>query len=189
MTAPSKLDEARLREVADYETVSQALSYNPESGVLTWKVRKGMRVKPGMRAGSRNPDGSRKIKINERCYPEHRVCWLLAHGRWPAQLVDHFNGDPSDNRLANLREANPQQNSANSRINANNTTGYKGVGRYLSGGRFYARIRHMGVVRHLGIFDTAGEAHAAYAAAAIRLHGDFHNLGTHRAVEGRRAHD
>jgi hypothetical protein len=36
-----------------------------------------------------------------------------------------------------------------------------------------AQIKHQRKQHHLGYFDTAEEAHAAYAEAARRLHGTF----------------
>jgi hypothetical protein len=85
--------------------------------------------------------------------------------------IDHVNGDPADNRLENLRLATHQQNLCNKRRGRNNS-GLKGV--YLRpNGKFTASVAFNQRSFYLGCFDTAGEAHAAYAFAAARLHGEF----------------
>lgn len=42
-------------------------------------------------------------------------------------LVDHIDGDTTNNKVENLRWVNHQQNCLNSKIPRNNTSGYKGV--------------------------------------------------------------
>ena len=42
----------------------------------------------------------------------HHMVWVLVHGRFPTQ-IDHINGDKTDNRIENLREVTPSDNSLN----------------------------------------------------------------------------
>ena len=42
-------------------------------------------------------------------------------------VVDHINGDTTDNRMINLRICTKQQNNFNKRIGTRNTSGFKGV--------------------------------------------------------------
>ena len=42
----------------------------------------------------------------------HHMVWAVVHGRFPTQ-IDHINGDKTDNRIENLREVTPSDNSLN----------------------------------------------------------------------------
>lgn len=86
-------------------------------------------------------------------------------------FVDHISGDGLDNRRENLRITDAFGNARNRRINANNTSGYKGV--HFSNGKWVAKIKLNNKRKHLGSFSTVEEAAAAYAEASERLHGEF----------------
>jgi Demerecviridae HNH endonuclease len=92
-------------------------------------------------------------------------------GHWCAQVIDHRDLDPSNNRLTNLRRATKSQNNANRRVCRNNASGLKGVS--PDRGRWRASIRKNGRRRHLGMFPTPQAAHAAYVKAARKLFGRF----------------
>jgi hypothetical protein len=87
--------------------------------------------------------------------------------------VDHINGDPTDNRWSNLREATPQQNKFNRGTCKSNKSGFKGVSRHKQNGNWVAEITHNYRKYHIGCFDTPEEAHEAYKKAAYILHGEF----------------
>ncbi len=91
--------------------------------------------------------------------------------------IDHEDTDPFNNREKNLREATNQQNSANSRIAKNNTTGFKGVCYYKRDNNYQASIMVNRKKIHLGYFDTAEEAHEAYCEAGRKYFGEFFNPG------------
>ena len=93
------------------ERARELLDYDPETGVLTWKVAVGTKIKPGMHAATRpNKSGHLVMKIVRRNYFQHRVAWLIAHGRWPEHTIDHINQNPADNRLCNLRDVTHADN-------------------------------------------------------------------------------
>lgn len=155
---------------ADY--LREVLDYDPETGVCRWK-KCFFSNRVGQRAGSviDRPTGRhRTMRFFGRQYYEHRLIWLYVHGRWPTGEIDHINGDGTDNRLVNLREATKSQNMANAGHWGHNTTGFKGVTR--SRGKWQARIGKAGRV-FLGRFDSPQAAQAAYMAKARDLFGEF----------------
>lgn len=97
--------------------------------------------------------------------------------------VDHINGDPLDNRRANLRLCTHAENMRNRRKHRGFANPYKGV--LAQSGRFYARICSGGRYYPLGGFAAAEEAARAYDAAARRLHGEFARLNFPDELEAR----
>lgn len=158
----NELNAERLREL---------LSYDPETGVFTWAVRPSQRVMAGSIAGAAHKSGYRYIKIMGRSYFAHRLAWLYVHGEWPANEVDHVDGDPLNNALSNLRSATRAENMQNfSRARADSKSGFRGVTWNSQYRKWEANITHRGRQRRVGFFDTAESAHNAYLAAKAELH-------------------
>lgn len=154
---------------ADAERVRQVLNYDPETGLFTWAVQKGG-IPSGARAGSIGADGYIAIGLDGTSYKAHRLAFVWMTGRWPTDQIDHRNGDRTDNRWGNLREATQAQNAANMRCREGRELP-RGVIRHHR--RFVARIRRDGADKHLGTFATPEEAHAAWRAAARETYGEF----------------
>jgi len=158
------LTQARLKEL---------LTYDPESGVLHWRVFRNCNARAGQIAGYVNPDGYRRVNIDRHLYVAHRLAWLYVHGTFPPEDTDHVNRDRGDNRIVNLRLASRSQNLFNRTKQRDNTSGFKGVTWAADRGRWQAQCKRGGKNHFLGYFDDAAVAHAAYVAAAARLHGEF----------------
>lgn len=152
-------------------------SYDPDTGILTRKTYLDKRGQPFTRGAGRiiTPTAQKYtlVKLRGTPYPIHRVVYLLMTGRWPRVDIDHVNGDRKDNRWSNLRLASRSQNCANRGPAPTNRSGYKGVSLCANTGLWRARIKYQGKQTCLGRFTTPIEAHAAYAAAATRIHGEY----------------
>jgi hypothetical protein len=158
-----QLTRRRLREL---------LHYDPDSGEFHWRERTGYFIAAGRIAGGVNAhSGYRQIWVDGRIYPAHQLAWLYMAGRWCRPMIDHRDGDRANNRWNNLRRATRSENNANRGLQRNNRSGFKGVS--LKSGKWRARIRQNGRLHSLGSFPTPQAAHAAYAAAARKLFGEF----------------
>jgi hypothetical protein len=148
--------------------LKQLVRYDAETGLFYWAGKPRVGVRIGALAGEQNIAYPR-IRLRRIEYKAHRLAWLYVHGEWPSGDIDHINGDPSDNRIANLRVATPGQNLANSKRRADNSSGFKGVALQSNGRNWRA---HFGG-QYLGSFSTKEEAHAAYRRAATAAVGEF----------------
>jgi hypothetical protein len=102
----------------------------------------------------------------------HRVMWALVTGAWPVADIDHINGDRTDNRIANLREASRAQNLQNTLNRAPGMSGIKGVTFDRQTGKWRPQLKKNGKSINLGRFESCEQAQAAYIAAK-RQHHEF----------------
>ncbi len=183
-----------LKKLPPAQYLRECLLYDPATGSLQWKARPRRHFKThggwrnfntnyaGTRAGAlwvNKNGGSMHITvcINGVIYQAHRVIWKMTKGRiGAAMLIDHRDGDKTNNRLSNLRQATRRQNNINSALPKNNTSGYKGA--YFVPGRmsrpWMAKISARWVKKKfLGYFSTPEEAHTAYCMAAEKHYGEF----------------
>ncbi|MEH3108942.1 MAG: HNH endonuclease [Agrobacterium cavarae] len=152
-------------------------SYDAMTGVVSWKKKPSQAVKIGQAAGKKQAKGRVtyiRIKIGGVEIHAHQVAVCLMEGRAPKGPIDHINGDGTDNRYANLREAGVSGNAKNKQLDKRNSTGMMGV--RLHHGKWSARISSNNKQYHLGTFDTREEAAAARKAAEI-AHGFHLNHG------------
>lgn len=159
-----------------FERASELLAYDFETGILTWKVDRGPKALAGQPAGCVDKRrGYVKVIIDHQSYQGHHVAWLLAYGVWPCAEVDHENRVRSFNAFRNLRYGDASEQSANTSIRRDNTSGVKGVGWCRHRRKWRARLKARGREVLHRYFDDLEDAARAYAAAARLHHGDFAN--------------
>lgn len=133
-------------------------AYDPCTGIFVWRHGK----KQGQELGYGDGKGYKRAWLDGAMHKVHRLAWLYVHGVWPTGMIDHLNGDRSDNRIANLRDVNMASNLGNrTRANINNQlTGCLGVTR----DKEYFRARICVNRKHidLGLYKTLEEAKQAY---------------------------
>lgn len=154
--------------------IFELLDYNPEDGSFTWKINRRGRRQKGMKAGCLNTNGYIRISIDYKLYNASRIAWLFIKNKWPDKYIDHIDGNPSNNRANNLREASILQNGANRKKPISNKSGIKGVSLIKSTGKWGAWIKVSGKSKYLGSFATKEQAGKAYEISAKKFFGDFH---------------
>lgn len=154
------------------EELKRLLHYDPDTGLFTWLVRTGPNVYAGNIAGYLHKStGYIRCTYDGQKYQSHRLAWLYTHGQYPSNLLDHINGNKTDNRLSNLREATYSENSQNrSKAGSNNVSGFLGVSFHKVTNKFRSQIKLFGKTTYLGAFKTPEEAYEVYLKAKRELH-------------------
>ena len=158
------------RKLITADELRALVDYNPETGEFFRKTAAGG-YPTGSRMGRVGNRGYLRIGVAGRCYLAHRLAWMYVHATWPAAGLDHRDGDPLNNRLANLREATQAANNQNRAKQRSPTTSrFLGVDYRKATGLWRARIKLAGEHYYLGAFPTQEEAYAAYLRAKAVLH-------------------
>lgn len=159
-----------------HDELKATLHYDPSTGEFT-RLKAAGRSKKGDVVGYCSHDrGYKQVGLNYKTYYIHRLAWFYMTGEWP-ELIDHIDGDTSNNRWANLRNCSMSENMQNMKSSglSSNTSGHIGVHPYH--GKWRAKIRHISNGKRyntvLGTYNTVEEAAAAYKAAKKVLH-KFH---------------
>jgi hypothetical protein len=149
------------------EYLNSIFRYDPETGLLYWKVRPCKRMESGARAGCLTSNGYISVKINCKMYMAHRVIWCLLNGLFPIGDIDHIDHCRQNNREENLRSVTRQENLRNQLISPKNTSGTTGVGWHKPSRRWRSYISVNNKLIHLGYFKDKFEAIKARAEANI----------------------
>ena len=96
------------------DLLHQLFEYNFETGALTWKSGR----RKGKEAGYTNQQGYRivgiKVGLRRKEYKVHRLVYYMFTGNpLLKQVIDHIDGNKSNNRLTNLRAVTHRVNSHN----------------------------------------------------------------------------
>jgi hypothetical protein len=165
-----------MQELTQQE-LKAVLHYDPDTGLFTAVETKRNR-KAGQVVGSASHEGYLSVSIRKKRHLLHRLAFLYMLGEMPKLLVDHINGNPSDNRWCNLREVSCQENLLNAKLSKRNKTGHKGV-QYmprLKKKKWRAQVMTNGVIWK-EFFHTMQEAVDAIRAHRAEMHGEYCNHG------------
>jgi len=162
----------------------QLLRYEPETGKLFWKKRPrwmftsnrgfsvwNARYSNGEAFTASTTGGYKVGAVNYTLMKAHRVIWAICNGAWPEGVIDHINGNTSDNRLENIRDVTQSENMKNIKTLVTNTSGFRGVCWQAASGKWMAYI-DAGKRYHIGLF--AEKAHAIDARNRAEAHHGFH---------------
>lgn len=160
------------------EYLKSFIHYDPDTGIFTriaFPPSDKTKKRPdliGVPTGSVGKNGYVDLRLGVRRMTGHRAAFLWMTGSIPV-VVDHKDGNRSNNRWDNLRACDQSHNLANMGPTKRSTSGIKGVYPCKPGTRWRAQIRVYYQTIHLGCYGTKEEAAEAYKAAAIEYFGEF----------------
>jgi hypothetical protein len=152
------------------------LSYDPLTGVLTWRERTPDMVRNGMRISSigcsifnakysgksalinLSINGYFKGRVLGNYLLAHRVSWAIHYGIWPSNTIDHISGERTDNRIANLRDVTQSKNLRNASLRGDNTSGVCGISWHKGSLRWRAKITANGRQLDIGYYRDFNDA-------------------------------
>jgi hypothetical protein len=108
------------RRTALPTTKELRLLFTYKDGWLFWREdAKYGSVRAGDRAGFVSQDGYVRVGINGKSYMVHRIIWRLHNPRGAMPFIlDHVDGDRSNNKIQNLRKVTHSENLLNLHRNA-----------------------------------------------------------------------
>jgi hypothetical protein len=181
----------KTKELPGFLYLHECFDYRPD-GILLWNKRprdhfltsRGMNIFnslfSGKVAGSITDEGYLAVKIGGfGSFKVHRIVYAMFYG-CPDYLVDHRDGDITNNRIENLRKADDYQSTRNTKKSKTNKSGVKGINRHFDGG-WLARVSDGTKRLHFYSkdFDLCVEW---ITKTRARLHGEYTNHGTHKSV-------
>ena len=151
------------------DKIRSMLFYAEDTGVFTWRVDRQGGTKAGDIAGQLNPNGRVYIGAIGRRFLRSHLAWCYVHGRIPTHEIDHIDGNPANDAIANLRHVSHKTNAqnrvrANRRVSGRSST-YLGVSWKTDRQKWVANISSDSHTKHLGYFESEQDAHAAYVQA------------------------
>lgn len=172
--------------VLPVELLHRLFCLNGETGILFWrprplsdfagegwKQRKACATWNSRFAGKiagRPADGEYiSVAVDGVHYKAHRIVFAMANGRWPTLVIDHINGDRSDNRPENLRETTQKINSRNQKRRVRSSPLGHGIYVDPRTSLYVVAITDAGIKRHIGQYKDLREARIARAAAERAL--------------------
>ena len=144
--------------------------FRPEGQGLVWARSPNRGIQAGDKAGNLNRKGYMRVSFKGRTIQVHRLVWLLHHGAWPDVLIDHIDGDKTNNSIGNLRLCGHSENRCNSKPAG--ASGVKGVTWHAGCQKWQAYCNG----KYLGLFSELSAAAHAYDSAARVAFGQFARL-------------
>lgn len=140
-----------MKEKLTQERLKEILHYDPDTGLFT-------RIKNKKNVGSKNALGYLTIFVLNKQYLSHRLAWLYIYGYFPETDIDHIDQDKANNKLSNIRVVSRQCNMRNTHLQANNTSGIKGVAWHKPSNRWMVRIKVNKKELYLGLVKYKNDA-------------------------------
>jgi hypothetical protein len=161
--ANESLTQEYLKELFEYK-----------DGELYWKKINpyAHNIKIGSIAGCLEKNSYKRTRIKNKAYLNHRLIFLIFYGYLP-KFIDHIDGNPSNNKIENLREVTHSQNIQNSKKIIRNTSGVKNVNWHKRMNKWVVQLCINGKNKHFGYFDDIKIAELVAQEARNKYYGIY----------------
>jgi len=146
-----------------------------KDGEIYWKKRpspRAVQAKIGYKAGTICNNLYKQVSINKEYYYIHRIIFAMFYGYFP-NSIDHIDGNPSNNKIENLREVTQTQNNYNAAIRSDNTSGYRNVYWDKRSNKWMVMVKVERKNKHIGYFKDIELANDAAILARKKYYGEF----------------
>lgn len=158
------IDPVTIPHMTPNQTTIQSL-FEDKDGGLYWR-------KTGKKAGTLHRTKYIQVGIDGKSYNAHRLMFMLHYG-WVPEVIDHIDGNRSNNKIENLRPATWTQNLQNMKLRPNNKSGCKNVSWSSAKQKWAVQLSINGRQRNLGRFDDLELADLVATEARNKYHGAF----------------
>lgn len=167
------------------ESISDFVSYDPETGLITWVETVNSRIIKGNDACKvmRHHSGKEYLRLSAYGFNmlAHRAAWEIYYGYKPDGQIDHIDGNGKNNKISNLRCVTNQENHMNVRLQSNNKSGISGVCWDKSRNSWQVRIKYKR--KNIYIARTKDFFEACCMRKSAELKYGFHpNHGSRRSL-------
>jgi hypothetical protein len=147
--------QERLKELFDYQDGALIRRKDGRSAVITMGAKRYERV-----------------SVDGKIQTLHRMVYLWHHGHLPKTL-DHIDGNRTNNKIENLREATQQQNCLNRKHHSNSKSPYKNVYWHTAAGKWTVVMSLNHKRKVFGYFDDIELADLVAHEARDKFQGQF----------------
>ena len=125
MAFPANIEQWRLiNDYDNYEVSSHGRVRNNNTGRI---------LKPGISSGGYHNVHLSKDNKSKTPLVHRLVCFAFCLNPNDYKVVDHLDRNRTNNMFNNLRRCTSSENNRNAKLSIRNTSGIKGVGKYLNG--------------------------------------------------------
>lgn len=121
---------------------------------------------------TKNSDGYKSLRLDGKSYKIHKLVAITFMNHKSTKqnrglVIDHIDGDKTNNNVLNLREVSPRKNRANYTSKLKTSSKYTGVCWDKNRSKWLASIKVNGKQKYLGRFTNEYDAYVAYKKAEL----------------------
>jgi len=152
--------------------LQKLFKYNKETGDFIRKVKTAIATSVGEKAGYKNKQGYVQMRIQGKTYQAHALAWLYMFGEIPT-LIDHIDGNRSNNAITNLRIADRSINGFNREKKSESSSVFKGVLWSKRLQKWFVQIKVDGKQKYCGSYSSIEEAIRVAKEMRRQYHAEF----------------